>query len=162
MTKENEERGIKDKQIDTIIRAFVHHLPSEPAKVNFCSAMESVDTTITELKKELAALRVENEQLQKAIPKDKLSDFYEWEINKHSTEYEVEFRGNEIKGLKSKLSLLRQERDAYRAGLENLIDPDECDHFDHHGYCQTHFGGKPCANKVAKDLLAAYPKQKET
>ena len=40
MTTHRDGNGIVDKQIDLIIKAFVHHLPSEPAKVNFMNAME--------------------------------------------------------------------------------------------------------------------------
>jgi len=30
----------------------------------------------------------------------------------------------------------------------------ECSHFDHHGYCQTHFVENPCSVAVAKAALA--------
>ena len=39
--------------------------------------------------------------------------------------------------------------------LESFTDDDEC-RFDHHGYCQTHFGGTyegKCRNVYAKELL---------
>jgi hypothetical protein len=31
---------------------------------------------------------------------------------------------------------------------------EECSHFDHHGYCQTHFVENPCSVAVAKAALA--------
>ena len=36
--------------------------------------------------------------------------------------------------------------------LETHTDDDECS-FDHHGYCQTHFGDNPCRNVLAKHVL---------
>jgi len=40
--------------------------------------------------------------------------------------------------------------------LALLVDPEPCDHFDHHGDCQTHGTGatRPCPHARAKALLA--------
>mgnify|MGYP001611741056 FL=1 len=47
----------------------------------------------------------EIEERLRAAKKDNLSGFYEWQIEKHSAEYEIEFRGNEIKSLQSQLKV---------------------------------------------------------
>jgi hypothetical protein len=33
-----------------------------------------------------------------------------------------------------------------------------CDHFDHHGYCQTHFIESPCRVAMAREWLESMPK----
>ena len=45
----------------------------------------------------------------RSAKKDNLSGFYEWQIEKHSAEYEIEFRGNEIKSLQSQLKVAMKE-----------------------------------------------------
>jgi hypothetical protein len=55
--------------------------------------------------------------------------------------------------------------DAAEALLRDLVDPDPCEHFDHHGYCQTHGAGDPCPHARAREWLAALgqpPAEKET
>lgn len=46
-------RRIQNKQIDTITRAFIALLPTETAMVNFCSAMESLDSEVQLLESRL-------------------------------------------------------------------------------------------------------------
>lgn len=45
-----EKSPIRDKQIDTIIRAFMPHLPTETCKLNFIGAMESLDGELETIK----------------------------------------------------------------------------------------------------------------
>lgn len=47
--------------------------------------------------------------------------------------------------------------------LESYLDDDECS-FDHHGYCQTHFGGSEpgkCRNTVAKEVVSSLSQPKD-
>ena len=39
--------------------------------------------------------------------------------------------------------------------VRELYDPTPCDHFDHHGQCQTHSLGNPCPDALAQAFLAA-------
>jgi hypothetical protein len=39
--------------------------------------------------------------------------------------------------------------------IRELADPEPCEHFDHHGYCQTHNLGSPCEHAEAQKFLAA-------
>ena len=62
---------------------------------------------------------------------------------------------------------LIQQRDALLANhadaIEALVKAADkmcaingpCDHFDHHGYCQTHFVEEDCTAKALHDALAA-------
>jgi len=53
---------------------------------------------------------------------------------------------------------LAAERDAAMALVRDLRDPSPCDHFDHHGYCQTHGWMEtdpPCPHGRATKLLEA-------
>ena len=40
-------------------------------------------------------------------------------------------------------------------GLVDILGP--CDHFDHHGYCQTHFIESPCRVGKAREFLDSLP-----
>jgi hypothetical protein len=40
-------------------------------------------------------------------------------------------------------------------GLVDILGP--CDHFDHHGYCQTHFLESPCRVGKAREFLESLP-----
>ena len=40
-------------------------------------------------------------------------------------------------------------------GLVDILGP--CDHFDHHGYCQTHFIESPCRVGKAREFLESLP-----
>jgi len=46
--------------------------------------------------------------------------------------------------------------------VRELYDPTPCDHFDHHGDCQTHRGGNPCPDGLARAFLAALDEAQET
>lgn len=52
---------------------------------------------------------------------------------------------------------LKRRRDRMLAIIRDLADPDPCDHFDHHGHCQTHgwLEDGECAHARAHRLLAA-------
>lgn len=52
-----------------------------------------------------------------------------------------------------------QRAERAEALLRELVDPDPCDHFDHHGHCQTHGAGDPCPHARAKNLLATLDAQ---
>jgi hypothetical protein len=43
-------------------------------------------------------------------------------------------------------------------GLVDILGP--CDHFDHHGYCQTHFIESPCRVGKAREFLESLPNDK--
>ena len=40
-------------------------------------------------------------------------------------------------------------------GLVDILGP--CDHFDHHGYCQSHFVESPCRVGKAREFLESLP-----
>jgi hypothetical protein len=46
----------------------------------------------------------------------------------------------------------------YLRGLVDILGP--CDHFDHHGYCQTHFIESPCRVGKAREFLESLPNDK--
>lgn len=48
------------------------------------------------------------------------------------------------------------ERDALKAIVRDLVDPDPCEHFDHHGHCQTHgwLDEGTCPHSRALDALS--------
>lgn len=70
---------IQDKQIDIIIKAFIHHLPTEVSKLNFLGAMESLDLSITTKDLEKADLVSEVERLKKS------NERYLWNLGGCST-----------------------------------------------------------------------------
>ena len=47
----------------------------------------------------------------------------------------------------------REEIEKAAKVIERLVDDDDCT-FDHHGYCQTHYGDNPCRNKVGLEYLS--------
>lgn len=50
---------------------------------------------------------------------------------------------------------LKLENAGLLAALKAMVDPYPCDHFDHHGYCQTHSQtDSPCAHAVARAAIA--------
>ena len=53
----NQPSRIKDRQLETVFMAFVHHLPTEVAKTNFFMAISSVDSEITKLREEVERQR---------------------------------------------------------------------------------------------------------
>jgi hypothetical protein len=59
---------------------------------------------------------------------------------------------DQLNALRDELLELRQ----LRTLLVELTDTDPCEHFDHHGQCQTHFTGTidgRCAQAVAQELV---------
>jgi len=62
--------------------------------------------------------------------------------------------------LAQELSKQREEMEKLIDFLESYLDDDECD-FDHHGYCQTHYGGDEpgkCRNVEAKNFIKSLTK----
>lgn len=46
------------------------------------------------------------------------------------------------------------ERDEFKSLVRELVDREPCEHFDHHGGCQTHGGSTDCPDGRAQALLA--------
>jgi len=61
------------------------------------------------MKIKIIDLQAKIKELERATTKDNLSSFYEWELERHSVEYEVEFLKNEKKILESKIEELEKE-----------------------------------------------------
>lgn len=62
-----------------------------------------------------------------------------------------------IEWLADKLAAVRDEElERLRELIRELHDPDPC-RFDHHGNCQAHDLGNPCAHARAQEILAALP-----
>lgn len=56
--------------------------------------------------------------------------------------------------LNTEEQLVRQALGHLR-GLVDILG--KCDHFDHHGYCQTHFIESPCRVGKAREFLESLP-----
>ena len=54
-------------------------------------------------------LQAKIKELERATTKDNLSSFYEWELERHSVEYEVEFLKNDKIDLQAKVEDLEKE-----------------------------------------------------
>jgi len=70
------------------------------------------------------AVQANDRKWEKSFKKSELHDFYQWEIDRHAIEYEVEFRGNEIASLKSQLQEKEKELEDYKA-IGNLHELSE-------------------------------------
>ena len=66
-------------------------------------------------------------------------------------------RAEAAEAVAGEVERLRAERDALKAIVRDLADSDPCEHFDHHGHCQTHgwLDDGRCPHARAAELLAA-------
>jgi hypothetical protein len=103
------------------------------------AALFAADVVLAVRDKEMAALREERDQV---IAHDRQPYPTQWAYDQACAALETQ----------------RQRAEQAEAILRELIDPSPCDHFDHHGQCQTHGAWDDqgrCLHARGRELLVA-------
>lgn len=107
MIQPNDEK--MTKPYSEMAKEIINSVPESCFSNNsYCEWRRSKEVLALAITKALEAVAKErDEEIERIVKKDDLSNFYEWEIQKHATEYEVEFQRNEIKSLRLRLEGMR-------------------------------------------------------